>query len=75
MIYVYRHPKWLSRPLFKEIILDLLAPDTVVLHIPPEEAASQKLAGVLGGPLEAGEAMYTDLQWKYFEQSEQESQV
>lgn len=46
----------------------------MVLYIPPEEATTHKLAGILGGPLEAGEGMYKELQWKYFEENEEEEE-
>ena len=35
------------------------------MAIPQEDLDTHQLAGVLGAKLEAGERMYTDLQFKY----------
>ena len=37
----------------------------LVLSIPQDAIETHQLAGVLGAPLEAGEKMYQDLQYKY----------
>ena len=61
-----RNPVTHLRTQFKTLIFELLEPETKILQIPDEAIATHKLAGVLGGPLEAGEKMYLDLQSKYY---------
>lgn len=63
--HTYRHPNTQARPEFKRILLDLVDREDLVLKVPKKDSASHKLAGLVGGPLEAGANMYTDLQWKY----------
>ena len=72
---VSRHPEAQVRPIFKDILLELLDEEKNVLEIPKKDAATHKLAGLVGGPLEAGEKMYTDLQWKYFTPDDCEQQI
>lgn len=67
-----RHPEAQARPIFKDILMQLLDNDKVVLKIPKHDSSTHALADRVGGPLEAGEKMYTDLQWKYFTASDDE---
>ena len=62
-----RNPVAHLRTPFKALIFELLETETKILHIPEEAIATHKLACVLGGPLEAGEKMYLDLQSKYYD--------
>ena len=61
-----RHPNSSSRPAFRDLLLQLMEPESMVLAIPEDDLDTHQLAGVLGAPLEAGEKMYRDLQCKYF---------
>ena len=54
-----------QRPSFRDLLLALLDDPKVVLSIPPEALDTHSHAGVLGSPLEAGEHMYRDLQYRY----------
>lgn len=72
---VYRNPEPQARPSFKDIQLKLHGQEDEVLKIPESDVASHELASRVGGPLEAGETMYTDLQWKYFTADDYEEQV
>ena len=40
--------------------------EETVLRVPEEDAATSRLAGVLGAPLGAGQDMYPDLQETYY---------
>ena len=60
-----RHPKPLSRPSFKDIINSLLGDESQVLQIPIRDASTHEAAIILGGPLEAGNYLYRDLQTEY----------
>ena len=60
-----RHPRPLSRPGFRDIILELLKDEQEVLQIPVCEASTTMQASVLGAHMQAGEYMYTDLQRIY----------
>ena len=64
-IHAHRHPNTQVRPEFKRILLDLVDREDLVLKVPKKDSQTHKLAGLVGGPLEAGANMYTDLQWKY----------
>ena len=71
-----RHPEAQARPTFKDILLQLLSLEgDAALKVPEEDSATHKLASLIGGPLEAGEKLYTDLQWKYFTADEHEQQL
>ena len=70
-----RHPEAQARPVFKDILLELVGKEDTVFKIPEEDSATHKLASLVGGPLEAGEKMYTDLQWKYFTTDDYEQQI
>ena len=72
---MYRNPEAQARPSFKDILLELHGQEDVVLKIPERDAETHKLANHVGGPLEAGEKMYTDLQWEYFTSDDYEEQV
>ena len=72
---MYRNPEAQARPSFKDILLELHGQEDVVLKIPESDADTHKLANRVGGPLEAGKKMYTDLQWKYFTSDDYEEQV
>ncbi len=61
----FRNPEPSQRTQFKALIFELLEPETKILHFPEEDASSHQLAEIIGGPLEAGENMYLDLQTKY----------
>ena len=61
-----RHPHSSLRPGFKDVLLQLMEPESIVLAIPDKDLTTHQLAGVLGAPVSAGERMYKDLQWKYF---------
>ena len=60
-----RNPVASNRPAFREILLTLLGSSEEVLSIPPVAVDTHHLAGVLGSPLDAGENMYQDLQYRY----------
>lgn len=60
-----RNPVASNRPAFREILLILLGSSEEVLSIPPAAVDTHHLAGVLGSPLDAGESMYKDLQYRY----------
>ena len=72
---ICRNPEPQARPSFKDILLELHDQEDVVLKIPESDANSHKLANCVGGPLEAGEKMYTDLQLKYFSSDDYEEPV
>jgi hypothetical protein len=74
-IILYRNPASQARPSFKDILLELHARCSIVLEIPEPDTNSHSLANCVGGPLEAGEKMYTDLQWKYFTSDDYEEQI
>ena len=54
-----------ERPSFKDIVIIFMEPEATILNIPAEDRETHKLATVLGGPLEAGEMMYHNLQMMY----------
>ena len=56
-----------QRPSFRDLLLALLDDLKVVLSIPQEALDTHSNAGVLGSPLEAGEDMYRDLQYRYYQ--------
>ena len=74
-MYICRNPEPQVRPSFNGILLELHIRDSRVLKIPERDANSHKLANCIGGPLEAGEKMYTDLQLKYFSSDDYEEPV
>ncbi|XP_019855444.1 PREDICTED: uncharacterized protein LOC109584225 [Amphimedon queenslandica] len=61
------HPESKKRPSFNEIMLLLLKDDSTLLLIPDEDRLTHSEAGQLGGPLEAGDKLYTDLQSMYID--------
>ena len=61
----YRNPETSHRPAFRDIIIALLENEDSILEIPSDALSSHRQAGVLGAPLEAGEAMYRELQGMY----------
>jgi serine/threonine protein kinase len=60
------HPDPCSRPTAADIVLALMENEETVLRVPEEDAATSRLAGVLGAPLGAGQDMYPDLQETYY---------
>ena len=46
-------------------MLALMENEEVVLKIPEDDAATRRLAGVLGAPLDEGQDMYPDMQETY----------
>ena len=61
--YAHRHPDPDSRPAFCDLLLLLQRPDFQLLKWSEEdETAFSKKARTLGGPLEDGEELYTELQ-------------
>lgn len=66
-----RHPQPASRPTFTDVVVLLQRPDFQLLRWSEEDkiAYSEK-ARTLGGPVEDGEEMYTELQKLYFELAE-----
>ena len=70
-----RHPHSSSRPGFRDVLLQLMEPESIVLDIPDKDLTTHHLAAVLGAPVSAGERMYRGLQWKYFTPDEDEGSV
>ena len=64
-MWIHRNPTPTHRPGFRKILLSLLEDEESVLCIPPG-IEGDSLAAVLGGPLDAGFNMYTELQSKYY---------
>ena len=62
---IFRNPTPTYRPGFRKILLSLLENEEDVLSI-PFDVGSNSLAAILGGPLDAGFNMYTELQTKYY---------
>ena len=63
-----RNPLSELRPVFVDILLELMQPDFKLLTWAPEdEAAYSEQARTLGAPLEAGEELYNDIQNKFNE--------
>lgn len=62
-----RNPDPSKRTPFKELIFELLQPEDIILQVPETDMNTHKLAGIIGGPLEAGENMYQELQTKYLQ--------
>ena len=62
----HRHPQSSSRPAATDVVLALMENEEVVLRVPKDDAATDRLAGVIGAPLKAGEHMYPELQEMYF---------
>ena len=60
-----RNPTPTHRPGFRKILLSLLEDEESVLCI-PSDIDEDSLAAILGGPLDAGFNMYTELQTKYY---------
>lgn len=65
LTYPCRHPSTSDRPRFREMVLILISDEEEVLYIPPEALYSHKMAGEVGAPLEAGTAMYPELEKTY----------
>lgn len=59
----HRNPAPDDRPTFYDVANALEREDTVILHIPQEEAIER--AGELGAPLEEAKSMYRQLQTAY----------
>ena len=59
-----RHPTTSERPAFRTILLALLDKEDSVLNI-PREVSKNSPARELGGPIESGYNMYTQLQNTY----------
>ena len=62
----HRHPQSSSRPAATDVVLALMENEEVVLRVPKDDAATDRLAGVIGAPLKAGEHMYPELQEMYY---------
>ena len=62
-----RNPRAGQRPDFPNVLQSLQHPDRKILTWTPEDvAAYSEQARTLGAPLEAGEALYKELQSLYF---------
>ena len=66
-----RHPDPRHRPEFRNILVQLVANEASLLHIPVSDASTSQQASQLGSPLTAGEYMYRDLQRAYIQQKTQ----
>ena len=64
-ISLCRNPVATNRPAFRDILLTLLGSQEEVLSIPPEALDVHYLAGLLGSPLDVGQEMYLDMQYRY----------
>ena len=60
-----RHPKTANRPNFSQLLQTLSQSEHDLLNIPEEVTKGHPQASILGAPLEAGSATYTDLQTSY----------
>ena len=66
--FLSRHPQPASRPTFTDVVVLLQRPDFQLLWWSEEDkTAYNEKARALGGPVEDGEEMYTELQKTYFE--------
>ena len=63
--HLHRNPVPNLRPNFHGILNSLLEDEQKTLEVPHEDASAHKQATMLGGPLTAGENMYTTLQKSY----------
>ena len=63
-MHAHRHPTTTKRPAFRNILLALLENEEKVLSI-PREVPKNSPARELGGPVESGFNMYTQLQNTY----------
>ncbi len=65
LVYIHRHPETRSRPSFSDLLQSLSRPETELLSWTEEDTKTHPQATVLGGPLDAGTGLYTDLQIVY----------
>ncbi len=61
----YRNPNYKDRPAFSDIVDYLATPDESLLVWSSTDRAVSRGAAVLGGPLDEGKDLFTDLQLCY----------
>ena len=65
MLILYRNPEYHKRKKFPDIHQDLSSVSKESLQLSPQDSQIYPKAAILGGPLEDGNSLYTDLQEIY----------